>query len=171
MSMLKPLQNIVLVGLAWAMCVTPGRAGERWTVYRDSVHGCRLQYSTMFKQEPWDLEEKFLRFAGPNDRTFFRVMGTRNDESLSPAQIRAKYVASDIPGELVYERTRSDFLVLSGYRGDSIFYTKVAVSDDKRTICVLEITYPRKDKRALDQVVTRMSRTFMVEPSTAGARE
>lgn len=144
----------------------PALGAENWTMYRDSVHDCQLQYSTVhFTQDPWDAEEEFQRFSGPNAQTYFRVMGVRNEDNLSPAGIRGKYLEANVPGDIVYERTRADFLVLSGYRGDSIFYTKVAVSDDRRTLCILEITYPRKAKQAFDAIVTRMSRSFVVEPS------
>jgi hypothetical protein len=108
------------------------------------------------------MAENVQRFSGPDSETYFRIMGVDNKEELSPAEIRAKYLKAQIPGDVTYERTRTRFLVLSGHRGESIFYTRVAVSGDRRTICIMEITYPRKDKRAFDSIVSRMSRSFSV---------
>jgi hypothetical protein len=68
-----------------------------------------------------------------------------------------------MPGDITYNRTKSSFLVLSGYRGRDIFYTKVAVSPDRRVACILDITYPRSLKRQFDGIVTRMSRSFHVD--------
>jgi hypothetical protein len=137
---------------------------EGWTVYRDSLYGCRLEYpNSRFSQEPLDLAQNFQKFSGSNAQTFFRVMGVENKDKLDPAGVKARYLSADVPGEIVYERTKPDFLVLSGYRGDSIFYTKVAESADQRIICIFEITYPRNAKKAFDDIVTRMSRSFRTE--------
>ena len=139
----------------------PTAAGaESWAVYQDDTHGCRLKYaSSLFTQDSID-KDKFQRFSGPNERTYFRVKGLANKESWTPAQIRAEYTKARGKADVVYERTKTDFLVLSGVRDNKIFYTKVALSPDNEIICVLDISYPRKDKRAFDRVVTRMSRSF-----------
>lgn len=151
------------VAVALNLSPSPVHA-EDWSVYRDSVSGCRLDYSSsLFTQEPLDLEEDIQRFSGADEQTYFRVRGIDNKDKLNPAEIKEKYLRADVPGDIVYERTRSDFLVLSGYRDDSIFYTKLAVSPDQGTICILEITYPRSMKRKFDDAVTRMSRSFGVE--------
>ncbi|MBC8035709.1 MAG: hypothetical protein H7X89_00610 [Rhizobiales bacterium] len=150
---------IVIVG---TLAPTAARA-ESWAVYQDGLHECRLEYaSDVFTQDSLD-EEKFQRFSGPNKQTYFRVKGLPNQEKWSPAQIRAEYIKSRGAADVVYERTKRDFLVLSGFRGDNIFYTKVALSSDNEIICVLDISYPRKAKRAFDAVVTRMSRSFAAE--------
>lgn len=137
---------------------------EGWSVYRDPVFDCRLDYPTsLFNRDPLDIEEDFQRFSGPDEETYFRVQGLENAERLTPSEIKAKYLAAGVPTDIVYERTRSDFLVLSGYRGDNIFYTKAVVSPDQRNICILLITYPRSVKEEFDAVVTRMSRSFGIE--------
>ena len=125
---------------------TPAPAGATdWAVYRDSVHDCRLEYpNALFSQDPLDVEEDFQRFSGPDARTFIRLMGVDNDDHLTPDGIKAKYLKANVGEDIVYESTKTDFLVLSGFRGDSIFYTRIAVSGDNRTICVLEISYPRQ---------------------------
>ena len=140
----------------------PAPAGAAdWAVYRDSVHDCRLEYpNSLFTQDPLDVAEDFQRFSGPDAQTFIRLMGVDNDDHLTPDGIKAKYLKANVGEDIVYESTKTDFLVLSGFRGDSIFYTRIAVSGDNRTICVLEISYPRQAKRAFDDVVTRMSRSF-----------
>lgn len=134
-----------------------------WGTYRDTVYDCRLDYPRdRFKQDPFDVTQPFQRFSGGDSGTFFRVMGVENKDKLSVGAIRTKYMAADIPGDIVYERAKNDFLVLSGFRGESIFYSRVAVSADNGIICILEITYPRTEKRAFDGIVTRMSRSFDV---------
>jgi hypothetical protein len=133
---------------------------EGWASYRDDTHKCSLMYeSSVFARGEKDAED-FQRFYGPNEDTFFRVIGLPNEEQLTPVEIRAEYLKKRKTTDLVYERTKTDFLVLSGFRGRNIFYTKIALSPDNKTICVLHISYPRKAKLAFDKVVTRMSRSF-----------
>jgi hypothetical protein len=134
---------------------------ESRVVFRDDRHECRLDYDRdMFAPSSLDSES---RFAGPNEDTYFRVTAPANDENLTPREIRKEYLLKKGRKDLVYERTNGEFLVLSGYRGQSIFYTKIALSPDNETICVLHISYPRKAKRAFNSRVTRMSRSFTAQ--------
>jgi hypothetical protein len=138
---------------------TPGQSAT-WRVYQDDTEKCRLEYpSSVFIVGKKD-EEDFQRFSGPNKDIYFRIAGLPNDELLSPKQIRMEYIKERGKAEIVYERTKRDFLVLSGIRDRKIFYSKIAVSPNIETICVLHIVYPLKAKRAFDAIVTRMSRSF-----------
>ena len=149
---------IIWTGLFFAM-PAPGHAAT-WAVYQDDTEKCHLDYaSSVFALGKKD-EEDFQRFSGPNKDIYFRVAGLPNDEGLSPKEIRAEYVKNRGKSEIVYERTRTDFLVLSGIRDQKIFYSKIAVSPNTKNICVLHIVYPQNAKRAFDAIVTRMSRSL-----------
>ena len=156
--------RIVAKGLCiWAgwffVLSTPGQAAT-WSVYKDETEKCRLDYATsVFRPGKKDSED-FRRFSGPDKNIYFRVAGFPNDENLSPKEIRAEYLKNRGKSHLVYERTKRDFLVLSGIRDGKIFYSKIAVSPNTKNICVLHIVYPQKDKQAFDSIVTRMSRSF-----------
>jgi len=133
-----------------------------WGTYKDEVHGCRLEYPlALFTRDPEEPGEP-QRFSGQDDLTYFRVMGAENSAKWTTKDIKEKYLRADMPGDVIYERTKREFLVLSGYRDDLIFYTKVAVSDDQHTACILDITYPRSRKKEFDDIVTRMSYSFEV---------
>ncbi len=135
----------------------------KWAVYEDGEHGCRLEYASSLFGEPSVDDEDFQRFAGPDQHTYFRVKSLPNEKNWTAGQIREEYTKSRRAGDVVYARTKRDFLVLSGIRGKNIFYTKVALSPDNETICVLHMSYPRKSKRAFDAIVTRMSRSFTAD--------
>jgi hypothetical protein len=150
----------VLLLIFAAVAPTPAHA-ESWAVYNEDK--CRLTYaSSLFNRGAMN-SEKFQQFYGPDKHTYFRVKGLPNEEKLNPKKIRSEYIKEKGAADVVYERTKRDFLVLSGYRGQNIFYTKIALSPDNETICVLHISYPRKAKRAFDAIVTRMSRSFTAE--------
>ena len=63
----------------------------------------------------------------------------------------------------VYDRLKDDYLVLSGFQGENIFYSKIALSEDRRKLCIMHISYPRSEKREFDGIVTRMSRSLRAQ--------
>ncbi len=131
-----------------------------WSSYVDDAFNCQLEYPVSVFKQIRDEEEGPVRFAGPEPEIYFRVMGAENPSRWTVGDIKTKYLSHDIPDEITYERIKGQFLVLSGYRGEGIFYTKVSLSEDGRIACILEIAYPRQDKIRFDRIVTRMSRSF-----------
>jgi hypothetical protein len=162
--MMATSRFICTVAFAAALSLTPLAFAQdlQWEIYEDAEHGCRLEYpGALFSR---DAEEpgQPQRFSGEDDSTYFRVMGAENKSKWTPADIKDKYLRADMPGDITYQRTKDEFLVLSGYREELIFYTKVAVSEDNQTACILDITYPRSRKKEFDGIVTRMSHSFRV---------
>jgi hypothetical protein len=153
---------LALAGLT-IICVLPASAQDlTWRVYDDAEHGCELEYpATIFAADAVRSDQP-RRFSSSDENVYFRILGTVNSAGWTPAEIKRKYLGSSMPGKVVYERTKDEFLVLSGYRNGNIFYTKVVVSDDRRVACILDLTYPRAMKRRFDGIVTRMSRSFEV---------
>lgn len=132
-------------------------------VFREGGRECRLDYDkNIFGPGALDAEH-YLRFPGSNKDTYFRVTALPNNENLSPEKIRQGYLQKKGGHDLVYDRTNGQFLVLSGYRGRNIFYTKISMSADNKIVCVLDIFYPREFRRAFDSQVTRMSRSFAAQ--------
>jgi hypothetical protein len=133
-----------------------------WDDYYDSAYGCRLDYpGALFSAESSE-PGKPKRFSASQEDIYFRVLGMENVSSWTPQNIKEEYLNANMPGDVTYQRTKDEFLVLSGYRGSNIFYTKVAVSEDRRIVCILDITYPRSLKKRFDGIVTRMSHSFEV---------
>ena len=144
--------------LALEACGIMPAMADDWTIYREG--SCQVSFPrSLFTKDVRQSGHPAL-FSGPNEKTFFRIMEADNEEEFSLKTLRNKYFGADVPGDVSYQRSTEDFLVLSGYRRDRIFYTRVELSADKRTICILELTYPRKQKRSFDQLVTRMSHSF-----------
>jgi hypothetical protein len=153
--------NIPVILIAVSFLGTGSLAANlRWTIYKDAGFGCVLDYPAgLFSPEAVPPGKPRL-FSSRDGAAYFRIQGVENADRWSPQTIREKYVSANIPGDLTYNRTRSDFVVLSGHRGENIFYTKVAVSSDRLSACILEITYSRAQKNAFDRIVTRMSRSL-----------
>jgi hypothetical protein len=50
--------------------------------------------------------------------------------------------------------------VLSGYRGDDIYYEKVVFSCGEQVVNVMAVTYPSGERDVYDPVVERMEDSF-----------
>jgi hypothetical protein len=68
--------------------------------------------------------------------------------------------ASGQSGEITYRRVADSWFVISGYRGERIFYTRVELACGGRRWHMAELTYPKEQKRKLDAAVTHASRTL-----------
>lgn len=62
--------------------------------------------------------------------------------------------------ELTYRPRGRSWFVLSGYRGDTIYYEKVMFSCRGRVVNVFAITYPVNERDIYDPVVERMENVF-----------
>ncbi|HKQ95581.1 MAG TPA: hypothetical protein VJS40_08245 [Aestuariivirgaceae bacterium] len=153
--------TMLVAALVMGFLTTESLAADlHWRIYEDTDFGCVLDYpAALFRPGPSNPDEP-RRFSSKSADVYFRIQGVENANGWTPQAIREQYLSADMPGDVTYDRTRSDFVVLSGYRGESIFYTKVAVSTDRSSACVFEITYPREQKKAFDRIVTRMSRSL-----------
>jgi hypothetical protein len=164
--MSKMVRRITAILLTLLLAISVGNQSalaDSWTTYRQGNPECRVSYpQNLFRKDTRE-RGKPTRFSGPDKKTFFRIMEADNDEELSLRTLRARYFGADIPGKVIYQRATDKFLVLSGYRRDRIFYIRVELSSDRKTICILEITYPRQQKRVFDPLVTRMSHSFSVQ--------
>ena len=154
----------IAIGAAITLCVIAVPAlAEDWVELKDDLYGCSIIYPGNVFRGDVAVPGRPLKFSGPNDETYFQVMGSANAEGLSPRAIKERYFGDAVPGDVTYESAKGGFLVVSGYRGESIFYTRLQISDDGTKLCILEITYPRKDKAAFDEIVTRMSHSFSAD--------
>lgn len=154
------MKNALLTLLAAGLLLgsEPAHA-EVWQPFQDDARLCRLEYpSSLFQRESIDGDD-FLNFSTREGEASFRIKSVSNKENLTPEEIKAEFVRMT-NSVLVYDRENDDFLVLSGFHGESIFYSKIAFSEDRKQLCILHISYPSALKRAFNDIVPRMSRSF-----------
>ncbi len=146
--------------LAAGLWFTTGAAyAETWQTYQDDSRLCRVEYpSSLFQRGSVD-EDDFLRFSSRSGDASFRIATRPNEGDWTPEDIKAEFVKKT-NSILVYDRENDNFLVLSGFRGDSIFYSKISLSEDRKQLCILHISYPSSEKQVFNDIVPRMSRSF-----------
>jgi hypothetical protein len=94
-----------------------------------------------------------IQFMSPNHRATLTMRDIRT-AAASPV-----VVVQPRSGETVTYRKRGlTWSVLSGYRGDDIFYRRADLACKGRRIHQIELIYPRGEKRQLDATVTSISR-------------
>ena len=157
------MRNAVLAFLAVPLFLTAnGAYAETWQVYQEPSHQCHLEYpSSIFMRGTID-DHNFQTFANVVGDISIRIASRANDGNWTPAEIKAEFI-KEKGDTLVYDRLKDDYLVLSGYQGDNIFYSKIALSEDRKNLCIMHLSYPTADKLELDAMVTRMSKSFRAQ--------
>jgi len=93
-----------------------------------------------------------IQFRSPDGRAALtmRDVATSKNSPIGIIQPRA--------GEEVTYKTRGqNWWVFSGYRGEDIFYRRAAFACNHHRIHVIELLYPRYQKRQFDSIVTSIS--------------
>jgi hypothetical protein len=103
-----------------------------------------------WRTEPVPGNRMVIRYVSPNGRA---VLTLRDLPSGRPA---SAILYRD--GESVTYRQRGrSWSVVSGYRGDQIYYRRANLACGGQRWHVIELNYPASDKRAMDATVTYIS--------------
>jgi len=98
-------------------------------------------------------DRRAIHFVSPDGRATLTMRDVTGAATSPATVIGAK------PGEQVtYRAGGRDWTVISGYRGQDIFYRCAGFACGHRRIHVIELNYPREQKRQLDATVTSISR-------------
>lgn len=68
-----------------------------------------------------------------------------------------EWVVSQTEGIITYKTIEGNWFVISGYKGDDIFYQKTFSGDDENTFLIM---YPKDQKATYDDIVTTLDRSF-----------
>ena len=139
-------------------CV-PGRAVDS---QRDAGLGFAYSYPPdLFQEIEGDGKPSFHYFETPNSDAKFLVGGWNNRASRSPESFK-QWLIANAGGydEVTYHPRGRSWFVLSGYRGDQIYYEKVMFSCRQDIVNVIAITYPVAERKLYDPIVERMEDHF-----------
>jgi hypothetical protein len=149
--------------LALAVASLPlEQAIAAWASERDPELGFTFSYpSELFERAEGDGKPSFHYFASEDDDAKFLVGGWNNAAGQSPAALK-RWMMENMGGydETTYRPRGKSWFVLSGYRGDIIYYEKVMFSCGDRLVSVFAITYPVDQRETYDPVVERMEDAF-----------
>jgi hypothetical protein len=148
--------GVSLVAGAASAAFAVERAG--WSRFHDPERGLSFQFPAhIFRQGAADEGERGTVFSTADGRARLRLFGFVNSRNQTPRGHLAG-IPEFRAERFHYVRTTPHFYVASAVRGGMILYRRCNFSPrpDRRVRC-LQVEYPQSEKRAWDEVVTRIS--------------
>lgn len=142
--------------------ITLNAAVSEWSSARDPDLGFAYSYpSGLFTRIEGDGKPSFHYFVSVDSEAKFLVGGWDNTAGKSPEDFK-RWVMENVGGydELTYRPRGRSWFVLSGYRGNQIYYEKVMFSCRGELVNVFAITYPISQRHVYDPIVERMENAF-----------
>jgi serine/threonine-protein kinase len=148
------LGAIALVALAVAASAEP-----QYRTYANARFGTTADVPTDWKADPPPENGDGLRFRSPDQRASLTVSGMLNIYDTVDEALRSAEEPSE--GETITYRHREPHgVVVSGTRGDTIFYTRRILSCGDQIWNSVHFEYPAAEKAAYDALVTHVARSL-----------
>jgi hypothetical protein len=135
---------------------------DSWVAYVDDALGYNFYYpSTFFEPQAIATDMRAKTFLSPDKRAKIVVSAVENDEGFTLAGYRSA-ILGEFGGydQLDYSPKGQSWFVLSGFRGENIYYQKVLFSCGNRIINVFSITFPTYDRAFYEGLVEVMEDNF-----------
>lgn len=133
-----------------------------WTSQRDTELGFRFTYPPdLFHRTQGDGKSSFHYFVSKDYEAKFMVGAWNNEAAQTPNEFK-RWLLANTGGydEMTYVPRGRSWFVISGYRGDDIYYEKVMFSCSGGVVNVFAISYPTVMRRLYDPVVELMEDSF-----------
>jgi hypothetical protein len=108
-----------------------------------------------WKLEPLDPNWKGARFTSPDGQSWLAFYATPADRG--SLELHLREIISVKGEDITYLQRKRDWVAVSGFRGDRIFYRKVTLACSGTSWRHIAFEYPAQQKRAFDRLVTRVS--------------
>ena len=135
---------------------------ERWVTYQNARFGYSLYYpSALFDAEPESVNGDGRVFLSRDGRAKIVVYGAHNADGMSPKEYR-QMILTEFPDyrEMDYNPIGKTWFVLSGYRGENVYYQKVIFSCNLEIVNAISVTYPVSEKLFYDGLVETLEDHF-----------
>lgn len=133
---------------------------EDWLLYQNDRYGTTIDYPSIFKMQPPPDADDGRRFESA-DGADFTVSASYAAMDYTLATYHDFIVQNLVPGStIIYETRGKNWFVVSGTRGDRIFYEKHLLSHKGEMNEDLVISYPAALKATYDPIVARMAKSL-----------
>jgi hypothetical protein len=146
----------ILPGAALAQTQSP----ETWKTYFNDRYGTSISYPSRFKPGPPADANDGLRFAAA-DGAELAVWGAFNALEHDIAGLE-EFLRESLKDDekITYRAAGKSWLVLSGTRGERLFYKRYLLSHRNEVENAFEISYPAALAAAYDPIVTRIAKSL-----------
>jgi hypothetical protein len=125
----------------------------RWTTYRIPETNTSVDFpSSIFTKEIGRPDGYGQRFQSADGRANLTIQTAANVSNDSPAAFLEK---RHPPSHIQYKRVTGRFFAVSSYKGAKVWYNRCNFS--KRLVHCVLISYPAREERDWDKIVTRIS--------------
>jgi hypothetical protein len=136
-------------------------AVKDWQVFIEPQSGTRVDYPADIFSHSSGQSERGIgeRFRTADGEAILEVYSLPNAPQFTPdGFLRANLQTPRT--ELEYQRVTPSFFAISNVRDGVIYYSRCNFSRGRALISCIDLKYPEQQKRAWDDVVTRISRSL-----------
>lgn len=157
MSKFSTLAVTVIV----ALVTLPGDSLAEWAKLVEPRFGGHIAYpADVFAPYPADPGEAEARFVSSDGRARLAMSAWTNDEGEAPGRMKSRLLAEARDRSVTYNPGGRNWFVLSGYKGDDIYYQKVMYSCGGQVVTAFGLSYPAAQRHVYDPIVERIEDSF-----------
>jgi hypothetical protein len=154
-----------MLAAAAVLVAMPAHA-QGWQRYAIERHGVSFDFpSHVFDLRSAEDKRSGRLFYSPDRRARLAVFGFTNTGNDTPRSFLQKTTDFDA-ANFTYVRTTPSFVVASGTKAGRIFYRRCNFSHASQRVGCFQLDYPRAEKRRWDGLVTRISHSLRMSPSS-----
>jgi len=156
----RTLLSAAIVALPASVAAQEASAQENWATYRNPRFGTTIEYPPRFRPGRPPDNNDGLSFTAADGATL-SVWGSLNIMEHDIAGLEKFLRESLDAGErITYRAAGRNWLVLSGTRGERVFYRRHALSHRNEIANGFEISYPGSLATRYDPIVARISKSL-----------
>jgi hypothetical protein len=157
------MKKLALIALVYLGAITSAAAATPpWVAERDAHLGFQFTYPRhLFQPTEGEGKPSFHYFVSRDAEAKLMVGAWNNEAGQTPSEFK-RWLLANTGGydEQTYVPRGRSWFVISGYRGDHIYYEKVMFSCARQVVNVLAISYPKASRSLYDPVVEQMEDSF-----------
>jgi serine/threonine-protein kinase len=141
--------------IAFVLVATTVAAAAPWKTYANDRFGATADYPAGWRAGEAPANNDGLVFTAPDGRATITISGSH---SVLPRAQEIEIMTTPADGETVDYKSRGrDWIVLSGRRGDRIYYRRSLLTCHGTVWNTVSLDYPAAEKAAFDPIVAHVA--------------
>ena len=167
----KVLAACALMSLCSPFAFAAGPRLNDWATLKNDRHGFAIAYPIdVFEQKSEPTTDEGRVLLSKDGKAKLLVGAFENADSQSLEDYRQFLIAEQYAGANIdYAPVKQRWFVLSGTRGDEIFYQRVSFTCGGKLINSWAMLYPADQRKTYDRVLTAIAHTYSPGAGHAGA--
>ncbi len=137
-------------------------AVAEWRIYENPRFGFKFTYpSHFFAPEPEPENANGHRFFSIGAEANISTWGSNNQLNLNPRSY-FKWLRDDVEvvDNVTYKRIAKDWVVISGFKGDMVYYEKTIFTCNFQQMTSISMSYPASLKKDFDRMLGKITKSL-----------